>query len=358
MIRRLAVAMLLYFLVNPITSHSQSREKNFATTEYYTNPVYNLNFPDPTIIRGHDGLFYAYATQTSENKLIINIQVALSHDMVNWKFMGDALPKKPTWADTTQSFWAPHVLYDSANQNYYMYYSAESNEIETGKCIGVAISKNPLGPFVDSGKPLIVGKGFVNIDPMAFDDPLTKKKLLYWGSGFQPIKVCELSDDRLTLKPGANPVDVVSPGKDADYNILIEGAWMRYREGKYFLFYSGDNCCGDKANYAVMVARSNSALGPFTRLGETAPTQSSAILVLSNEWIAPGHNSIIEDAAGNDWIFYHAISKTDPFIIQNKKKEENDKRVMLLDRIYYKDGWPYILNRVPSSAKTKAPAVK
>ena len=31
----------------------------------YTNPVYKADFADPTVIRGPDGWFYAYATNTS-----------------------------------------------------------------------------------------------------------------------------------------------------------------------------------------------------------------------------------------------------------------------------------------------------
>ena len=49
------------------------------------------------------------------------------------------------------------------------------------------------------GMPLLLGAGFEYIDPMAFDDPATGKRLLYWGSGFQPIKVQELSEDRLSF---------------------------------------------------------------------------------------------------------------------------------------------------------------
>ena len=69
---------------------------------------------------------------------------------------------------------------------YFLYYSGESDSKE-GKCLGVAVSKSPIGPFVDNGEPLLCGSGFINIDPMAFDDPKTGKKLLYWGSGFEGL---------------------------------------------------------------------------------------------------------------------------------------------------------------------------
>jgi arabinan endo-1,5-alpha-L-arabinosidase len=32
---------------------------------------------------------------------------------------------------------------------------------------------------------------------------------------------------------------------------LVEGAWVTYRAPHYYLFYSGDNCCGPRAHYAA-----------------------------------------------------------------------------------------------------------
>ena len=40
---------------------------------------------------------------------------------------------------------------------------------------------------------------------------MTGKHLLYWGSGFQPIKVQELAEDRISFAPGSQPVDLVWP---------------------------------------------------------------------------------------------------------------------------------------------------
>src|ERR1044072_2227519 len=94
------------------------------------NPVLDQDFPDPTLIRA-DGKYYAYATQTLYNGKTINIQVASSPDLQHWTILGDALPQKPSWASTTQDFWAPHVLYDSSMKKYVMFYSAESDEQQT-----------------------------------------------------------------------------------------------------------------------------------------------------------------------------------------------------------------------------------
>jgi arabinan endo-1,5-alpha-L-arabinosidase len=195
---------------------------------------------------------------------------------------------------------------------------------------------------------LISGESFINIDPMAFDDPSTGKKYLYWGSGHKPIKVRELNGDRISFKAGSRAADVVAPNND-DYSKLVEGAWVYYRDGYYYLLYSGDNCCGDNANYAVMVARSKNAEGPFERLSEAQKRNSSAILVRNNAWLAPGHNSIVTDDAGQDWIVYHAIS-LDPVL-------KSKGRIMLIDRLYYTNGWPFIKTMSPSSDSLLVPVI-
>ncbi len=307
------------------------------------NPVLDKDFPDPTVIRAADGKYYAYATQGKADGKMMNIQVASSNDLTNWKINGDALPQKPVWADSTQDFWAPHVLYDSALKQYVMFFSAESDDTATDKCIGVAFSPGPTGPFIDKGTPLVSGKGFVNIDPMALIDPVTKKKILYWGSGFKPLKVEELTDDWKDFKSGSTPKNVVWPGRDKTYSILLEGSWLDYANGKYYLYYSGDNCCGDKANYAVMVARADNAFGPFVRLGETNGTGNSAILQKDSTWIAPGHNSIVRDDKGNVFIAYHAIWRDKAKQGEATGPDHYVKRVMCISPVQYVNGWPKVI---------------
>lgn len=302
-----------------------------------TNPVLNQNFPDPTVIR-FNGNYYAYATQGSVAGKTWNIQIASSPDLQHWTLEGDALPQKPQWADSTQDFWAPHVLYDGDLKKFVLFYSGESDDTTTGKCLGVAFADSPTGPFTDKGTPLLCGAGFRNIDPMAFIDPKTGKKLLYWGSDFQPLNVQEMSGDWTTFKEGTTATPVVYPGKEPKYTILLEGSWVDYQNGVYYLFYSGDNCCGTGANYAVMVAKATNAFGPFQRLGETKPSGSSVILEKDSTWLAPGHNSIFRDEKGNAYIAYHAID-------YGKWKQHTDSggRVMLIQPIVYKNGWPEVV---------------
>ena len=80
--------------------------------------------------------------------------------------------------------WAPCIIekkQTDGSYKYYFYYTAE-------KQVGVAVADHPLGPFKDSGQPLI-GKGLPggmkrgqNIDPDVFTDPVSGKTYLYWAT--------------------------------------------------------------------------------------------------------------------------------------------------------------------------------
>jgi arabinan endo-1,5-alpha-L-arabinosidase len=345
---------------------AQTRERNrpvrgareSVAPRTYTNPIFDEDFPDPTVVRASDNFFYAYATQATIAGKTINIQVARSRDLVAWERLGDALPVKPVWANQTQKFWAPHV--SQHGDTFYLYYSADPNTL-TGLCLAVATAKHPQGPFTDTGKPLKCGKSFVNIDPMAYDDPRTGKRLLYWGSGFEPLRVQELAADRVSFKPGSRAREVVFPIKTEDpanYQRLIEGAWVTERDGFYYLFFSGDNCCGDKAHYAVMVARSRAAEGPFETLAAVTGEPQSVILELNARFIAPGHNSVIRDAAGDDWIIYHAIDVTKRNTDAAIAGDRDVRRIMLMDRLVYRKGWPRVEWGSPSTLAKPAPVVR
>lgn len=362
----LFVLILSFFdlVAAPSVAQSSSTQKRarppararLRATATYINPVFDADFADPTVIRASDGNYYAYATQTLKDARTLNIQVARSRDLTSWTLIGDALPVKPAWANTTDKFWAPHVSEHAGV--FYMYYSAEPNT-KDGLCLAVATARKPTGPFTDSGTPLQCGTGFVNIDPMAYDDPRTGKRLLYWGSGFEPIKVRELAADRTSFARGSSPVDLIAPIKTEDlkiYQRLVEGAWVTYRAPYYYLFYSGDNCCGEKAHYAAMVARSRSATGPFETYAQATGREQSVILERKNYWIAPGHNSVIRDAANQDWMFYHAIDPANPST--KRLGEVDSRRVMLMDKIIYRDGWALVEGGQPSTTPRRRPRVR
>ncbi len=322
----------------------------------YCNPVLDWDFPDPAIILAPDGFYYAYATQTLRDQKWINIQVARSTDLIAWEHLGDALPDKPDWAQETQDFWAPFVLRDG--ERYLMYYSATHDachDPERGHCLAVATSESPAGPFVDMGLPLLLGVGFEFIDPMVLVDPESGKWLLYWGSGFQPIKVQELGPDRTSFAPASAPTSLVWPNPvEGSFPRLVEAAWVIRHDDFYYLFYSGDNCCGPDAEYGVMVARSDSPTGPFVTLEEARGVPHSLMLFKNDRWLAPGHNCIVVDEEGESWIVYHAIDPEKPR--QRQEDEINSRRIMLVDRLEWHDGWPWV--GTPSHEPLPAPVTR
>ena len=328
-----------------------------ALAATYQNPVLDTDFPDPSVLLAPDGYYYAYATQTRYQGQILNIQVARSRDLVAWEHLGEALPAKPTWAASSQRFWAPDVS-RHPDGRYLLYYSAQPNDPTAGLWLGVAVAAQPAGPFVDSGQPLLAGgPGFENIDPMRFVEPGSGRQLLFWGSGFGPLRVRALAADGLSFTPAsvAEVVVLPRPAAEAAYGHLIEGSWVHYRAGWYYLFYSGDNCCGPDAHYAVLVARARQATGPYQTLAQATGT-AGTILTENERWQAPGHNCLVTDAAGQDWLLYHAIDRRQPTFEAINDEQGHSRRVLLLDKVTYDEaGWPHV--GTPSTGPQAAPVV-
>ena len=322
----------------------------------YQNPVLDRDFPDPSIVLAPDGYYYAYATQTKHAGHILNIQVARSRNLTQWEHLGDALPDKPAWAATSQRFWAPDVS-RHPDGRYLLYYSAQPNDPAAALCLGVAVAAQPAGPFVDSGAPLLAdGTGFQNIDPMRFVEPGTGRQLLFWGSGFGPLRVRELAANGLSFAPGSAAEIMIDPlpkGDKTAYGHLIEGSWVHYRAGWYYLFYSGDNCCGPDARYAVLAARARQPTGPYQTLAAATDT-AGTILTENARWLAPGHNCLVTDAAGQDWLLYHAIDRQQPTFEAINDEQGYSRRVLLLDKVTYDAaGWPRV--GTPSTTVQEGP---
>ncbi|WP_375417274.1 family 43 glycosylhydrolase [uncultured Hymenobacter sp.] len=328
----------------------------------YQNPILDEDFPDPSILRAPDGYFYAYATQTKRQGVVLNFQVARSANLIAWEHLGEALPAKPAWARAGQRFWAPHVVL--REDTYFMYYSAQPDAPGAGLSLAAATSSSPAGPFVDVGRPLLPGTGFFNIDPMQFDDPATGRRWLFYGSGFGPIRVRELAPDRVSFRPESQETELVQPLPPADpsaYGHLIEASWVRHRPevdgGWYYLFYSGDNCCGPDARYGLLVARARHALGPYQTLAQ-ARGGCGLILEENERWLAPGHHALFTDDAGQDWLFYHAIDRRQPTFDAINDEQGYSRRVMLLDKMEYgADGWPRVAGGTPSVGAKEGPVL-
>jgi arabinan endo-1,5-alpha-L-arabinosidase len=109
---------------------------------------------------------------------------------------------------------------------------------------------------------------------------------------------------------------------------VTEAPWVIFNNGYYYLFYSGFSYCDH--TYAVGVARSKNALGPYIKKG-------NPILKTTHTWIGPGHCSVINKKDDpSKWVMtYHTWLP---------KAVCNDyHRVMNVDDVHFDaDHWPFV----------------
>jgi arabinan endo-1,5-alpha-L-arabinosidase len=79
---------------------------------------------------------------------------------------------------------------------------------------------------------------------------------------------------------------------------LIEGPWVTCQQGRYWLFYAG-NDFGTPA-YGIGVAVADHPLGPYVK-------QPEPLLKSAKSWWAPGHASVAPGLDGEPQLFFHAF---------------------------------------------------
>ena len=170
-------------------------EKPIETT--YSNPVYPVSMPDPTIIKGRDGNFYLYATEDTRHTPICK-----SKDLVSWKLVGTAFTEdtRPTF-EPNGGLWAPDINY--INDQYVLYYSMSVWGGGNTCGLGVATAARPEGLFKDKGKLFRSNEIGVHnsIDPFYIEED--GKKYLFWGSFFGIYSI-ELTDDNTSVNYDIN----------------------------------------------------------------------------------------------------------------------------------------------------------
>jgi hypothetical protein len=79
---------------------------------------------------------------------------------------------------------------------------------------------------------------------------------------------------------------------------LIEGPWVTRQDGRYWLFYAGNDFCTPA--YGIGVAVADHPQGPY----EKAP---EPLLRTNADWWAPGHASVAPGRDGRPQLFFHAF---------------------------------------------------
>jgi beta-xylosidase len=317
------------FVTPPAKDTTQTEQ-----TGYYTNPVIDWDTPDPTVIKV-DNTFYLLATERNHET-----PVWTSQDLVNWTLQPKgAFQTRPSFVQDG-GVWAPDV--NKIGDKYVLYYAMSVWGGEWTCGIGVAVADRPEGPYVDQGGLFVSNEiGVQNcIDPFFIRD--NGKNYLFWGS-FHGIYGTELTDDGLQLKDKKNLIQIADNA--------IEGTYIHYRDGYYYLFGSKGTCCeGDNSTYHVAVGRSQSLFGPYVDKQGRSVLDGfyEDILVGNDRFVGPGHNAeIVTDNAGQDWMLYHSY----------QRGRSAEGRKVMLDPVVWTDGWPSFAGGSPSHW-TKVPDFK
>jgi arabinan endo-1,5-alpha-L-arabinosidase len=110
-----------------------------------------------------------------------------------------------------------------------------------------------------------------------------------------PIRAQRLADDGRSLI--GEEQTVLSNDLDWEGH-LIEGPFVTRQEGRYWLFYAGNDF--STPAYGIGVAVADHPLGPYTK-------QGAPLLKSTTQWTAPGHASVAPGVDGRPQLFFHAF---------------------------------------------------
>ena len=360
------------------------------------NPA-GVSVHDPSVIQ-HNGTYYIFGS---------HMATAKTNDLRNWEWVGNGYrAQNPVYDnifkdglgifdyagagdsiiptdDGGYHVWAPDVVYNKANDMYYMYVSISSTWNASN--IAYATSKNIEGPYVYQG-PLIYS-GFTSknihhtdvldyvdedyaietyirgseynfrefpnaIDPTVFYDEDGRMWMVYgsWSGGIFLIEIDEATGQ--VIHPEADPDNNVDPyfGKrllGGDHK-SIEGPYILYDEasGYYYLYVSYGGLARE-GGYQIRVFRSETVDGDYVDMTGKYPTAETNhayyglklsgnyyLPSLSMAYMATGHNStFINENDGKTYVVFHTRF--------NNGSENHQPRVHQI--LINEEGWPTML---------------
>jgi beta-xylosidase len=246
-----------------------------------------------------------------------------STDLQHWTRAGAIFPHQPEWA--AGSFWAPELVIDHGEILVYYVGRKRGGPL----CVAVGTALAPAGPWTDQGPIVCEPDG--SIDP-AFARDETGKPFLIWkedGNSERrptPIWAQPLNEDLLHLAGDKTRVLVNEP--ESWEGGVVEAPYILRHDGRFYMFYAGNACCGTACNYAEGVARADHLLGPWTK------DPAKPIVRPNGTWKCPGHGSAVSSLMGRDYFLYHAYPNSGSIYLG---------RESVLDEVTWgDDGWPQI----------------
>ena len=300
---------------------------------------------DPTLCLA-DGFYYVFSSGKGA-------PFYRSRDLVTWQPAGRVYEKLPPWADAAVAknegyVWAPDVV--KIGDEFRVYWSTSSLGSRRS-VIGWASNRtlDPNSPdyrWMDRGKVIetFLTNDWNAIDPQCFVDQ-QGKVWLAMGSYWTGIKLRQLDRETGLLSQDDPTLYSIARRKDVDPPAL-EGAYIIWRDGFYYLFVSFDRChLGVESDYNVRVGRSREVTGPYLDRAGRPMLDSGGTLVFESQGKVrgPGHNSVLQHD-GKTWIAFHYFN--DP--------AEKWSRVLQIRSVAWDEqGWPKVGEPVRRGHPTK-----
>jgi len=184
----------------------------------------------------------------------------------------DAVPEAPSWVVPDSGLWAPDVR--KVGKVYVMWFSGRYRYslLASGahpKCIGVATSASPTGPFVShSSRPAICQVSlYGDIDPRTFIGP-HGQEWLYWKSDGNAVTTDVITTNIFAQRLSSNGQSLIGTPKVILTNGLNWEGWLvespdMVRHGdRYLLFFSGNS--SDVEDNGIGLALCKGPDGPCT----------------------------------------------------------------------------------------------
>jgi beta-xylosidase len=324
-VQSVAMAVMLLLLICLASVSAQKKA-------IYTNPVVAGDYPDPSVIRvGRD--YYATATSSEWSP---EFPILHSRDLVNWEIIGEVFPKRPEWS--VGNYWAPEIWQE--NGKFYIFYVAR--RANGPLCIAVATAAKPTGPYTDHGALECQEVGSIDAFPIRDE---TGKLFIVWkedgNSVNKPTPLWAQEFDDKNYKLIGERKEILRNEPASWEGNLVEGPYIMRRNGWFYMFYSGNACCGRECKYALGVARSKTLLGTWEK------DPSNPILKGNEDWRCPGHGTIVTDETGRTYMMYHAYDPKDTVYVG---------RQALLDEVKWTpDEWATINDGKGASKQYDAP---
>ncbi len=297
----------------------------------YKNPVLYADYSDPDVIRvGED----YYMTSSSFN-CIPGLQILHSKDMVNWEFIGAAVPnalypyddEKPEHGNRV---WAPSIRHHDGF--FYIFWGDPDQGAFMTK------AKDVKGPW---SEPVIVkaGKGIIDTTPLWDEDGKVYMVHAYAGSraGLKSVlAICELNSD---ATKAIGPSRIIFDGHIDQ--VTCEGPKIHKRNGYYYIFHPA----GGVPTGWQTVQRSKNIYGPY----ETRIVMKQGKSPING----PHQGAWVDTPTGEDWFFHFTdVGAYGRLLCLEPMKWVNDWPVIGMAKKGAEWGEPVTQHKKPNVGKT------